>query len=202
LKIRGCGLLITTSRTRKALDVYAGRGLLIESTSGKIWLVGTAVEHHTLYQYNLYNTQNVYMGFIQTETPYYQPNPVAPAPFGTSGTLASDPNFSSDCKGVSLPGSPQCAMAYGLRMVGSSNVIVFGAGLYSFFNNWSTSCSTTSSGENCQARILVETNCNNVAINGLNTIGSVSMFTRNGKDLTLYSQNLNTFAQTLAVVIY
>jgi hypothetical protein len=31
--------------------------------------VGTAVEHHTLYQYQLANTQNVYLGFIQTETP-------------------------------------------------------------------------------------------------------------------------------------
>ena len=31
--------------------------------------VGTAVEHHTLYQYQLANTQNLYMGFIQTETP-------------------------------------------------------------------------------------------------------------------------------------
>jgi glucan 1,3-beta-glucosidase len=31
--------------------------------------VGTAVEHHTLYQYQFTNTQNIFMGFIQTETP-------------------------------------------------------------------------------------------------------------------------------------
>ncbi len=30
---------------------------------------GTGVEHHTLYQYQLANTQNIVMGFIQTETP-------------------------------------------------------------------------------------------------------------------------------------
>lgn len=35
-----------------------------------MYRVGTSVEHHTLYQYQLANTKNVYMGFIQTETPY------------------------------------------------------------------------------------------------------------------------------------
>jgi len=51
------------------VTIYNGRGLLVESTAGEIWIYGTAVEHHTLYQYQLANTQNVYMGFIQTETP-------------------------------------------------------------------------------------------------------------------------------------
>lgn len=31
--------------------------------------VGTGVEHHVLYQYQLVNTQNIYMGVIQTESP-------------------------------------------------------------------------------------------------------------------------------------
>lgn len=31
--------------------------------------VGTAVEHHVLYQYQVANSQNIYMGVIQTETP-------------------------------------------------------------------------------------------------------------------------------------
>lgn len=35
-----------------------------------MYRVGTSVEHHTLYQYQLANTKDVYMGFIQTETPY------------------------------------------------------------------------------------------------------------------------------------
>lgn len=30
---------------------------------------GTAVEHHSLYQYNFANAANVVAGFIQTETP-------------------------------------------------------------------------------------------------------------------------------------
>lgn len=31
--------------------------------------VGTASEHHTLYQYQLANTKNIFLGFVQTETP-------------------------------------------------------------------------------------------------------------------------------------
>ena len=69
--------------------IFAGRGLLIESTVGNIWLsvildivrcilltyvssnnsVGTSSEHFTLYQYQFSNTKNIFAGFIQTETP-------------------------------------------------------------------------------------------------------------------------------------
>jgi glucan 1,3-beta-glucosidase len=35
----------------------------------KLHRVGTAVEHHVFYQYQVANTQNIYMGVIQTETP-------------------------------------------------------------------------------------------------------------------------------------
>jgi glucan 1,3-beta-glucosidase len=55
------------------IDIFSGRGILIEGTD--IWLYGTASEHHTLYQYRFYKAQNVFAGLIQTETPYYQPNP-------------------------------------------------------------------------------------------------------------------------------
>lgn len=47
----------------------------IESTTGTFWLYGTAVEHHTLYQYQLANTKDIFMGQIQTETPYVHPSP-------------------------------------------------------------------------------------------------------------------------------
>jgi len=35
-----------------------------------IWLCGTAVEHHMLYQYRFARTREVFMGQIQTEAPY------------------------------------------------------------------------------------------------------------------------------------
>lgn len=48
------------------ITIYAGRGLLDESTNGIIWLVGTAVEHHTLYQYQFVNTQDVFAGQVSS----------------------------------------------------------------------------------------------------------------------------------------
>jgi glucan 1,3-beta-glucosidase len=60
--------------------ISTGRGALIE-TNKAAWFVGSAFEHHTLYQYNLVNAQNVYFGLIQVETPYWQPGPNAPAPW-------------------------------------------------------------------------------------------------------------------------
>jgi glucan 1,3-beta-glucosidase len=40
---------------------------------------GHAVEHNSLYQYEFLNTQNVFMGQIQTEMAYYEPHPNATA---------------------------------------------------------------------------------------------------------------------------
>lgn len=118
-------------------NIYAGRGLLIESTAGPVWLYGTAVEHHTLYNYQLSGTTNVYASQLQTETPYFQPHPNSLSPFAPNSALG-DPTF--DCTGV----SGNCAMSWGLRVVGSSNVFLYGANHYSFFNDYSTSESSPS----------------------------------------------------------
>ena len=142
------------------ISVFSGRGILIESEQGRIWMVGTCAEHHVKYQYQLANTRNVWMGLIQTETPYYQPNPPAPAPFNPVNTTIHDPDFETDCNPATdndenqLPGSPPCEMAWGLRIVNSHNISVYGAGLYSFFNNYDTSCSAPGNGELCQARMV------------------------------------------------
>lgn len=116
------------------ITVYTGRGLYSASTSGTIWMVGTAVEHHALYQYQFVGTKNVFAGQIQTETAYWQPNPNAGAVFPVVNGW-NDPNFATSCVGV----SGQCNMGWGLRVVNSSSILVYGAGLYSFFNNYSTS---------------------------------------------------------------
>lgn len=197
------------------ISVFAGRGLLIEGS--RIWLVGTSVEHHTLYQYQLVNASDIWMGQIQTETPYYQPNPPAPFPFSNRSVEYHDPDFDTDClhnpfnaeyhngtKTLDLPGYPPCAMAWGLRILQSENVVVFGAGLYSFFNNYRTNCSQFASGENCQARIFsvdsdVFSGNSTVELYNLNTIGTVSMVTSKGSDMALWGDNFVNFASTLAV---
>jgi len=74
------------------------------------------------------------MGFIQTETPYFQPSPKATVPF-PAWSARHDPNFSVFCAGK----SDNCNLAWGLRVLNSQNILVYGAGLYSFFNNYSLS---------------------------------------------------------------
>jgi glucan 1,3-beta-glucosidase len=116
------------------ITVYTGRGLYCASASGTIWMVGTAVEHHAMYQYQFANTKNVFAGQIQTETAYWQPNPNASVVFPIINGW-NDPDFVANCTGV----AGQCNMGWGLRVVNSGSIIIYGAGLYSFFNNYNTS---------------------------------------------------------------
>lgn len=210
------------------ISIFAGRGMHVASTKGRIWLVGTAVEHHTLYQYQLVNTRDIWMGQIQTETPYYQPNPPAPYPFVERNNGLYDPDFTFDCpasagtfggsNGTALPGNPPCEMAWGLIILGSVNVNVFGAGLYSFFNNFNTSCSDQGGGEKCQARIfqIGETPAEPghspalwlapatqaVEVYNLNTVGTVVMISRQSVDVALYEPNVAGFTDTVALFSY
>jgi len=132
------------------ISIYNARGLLCESTSA-VWMYGTAVEHNVLYQYNFVNAKNVFMAMIQTETPYYQGSPLAPAPVYSSASVY-DPDFSK-CS----PTSKTCGMAWGVRMVNSKQIYTYGAGLYVFFNNYSQKCLDT---EDCQDSV-VQMNGNN-----------------------------------------
>lgn len=49
------------------IDLYNGRGVLIESTAG-VWMYGTSFEHSVLYNYQIANADSVYLGAIQSET--------------------------------------------------------------------------------------------------------------------------------------
>lgn len=49
------------------LTLFSARGVLSES-QGPVWFIGTASEHHVMYQYALINAKNHYIGFAQTET--------------------------------------------------------------------------------------------------------------------------------------
>ncbi|PKS09514.1 hypothetical protein jhhlp_004131 [Lomentospora prolificans] len=216
------------------VTIFAGRGVLVESEKGRIFLSGSGSEHHVLYQYQFVNTRDVYMGQIQTETPYYQPNPPASVPFPPV-TAIQDPDFAKSCKGV--PADVPCDMAWGLRIISSKDLVIFGAGLYSFFNNYSTDCCQPESGTECQQRIFEVVGSSSVKKRGvcsghggghggnggghhggngthpnpptngastfstynLNTIGTVRMVTRYGKDIALASDNTAGFVDTIAV---
>ena len=127
------------------INIYNGRGALIESKAG-VWMYGTAFEHSTLYNYNIANANDVYMSVIQSETAcvfspirvantitddtfysYMQDNPNSLDPFPPNSAY-TDPDFSNCFQAI-------CYKTYGLRIANSNNVLNYGAGLYSFFNN-------------------------------------------------------------------
>ncbi|KAI0438962.1 glycoside hydrolase family 55 protein [Xylaria telfairii] len=174
------------------ITVFSGRGLYLESTVGNFWLVGTAVEHNHLYNYQFANTKNIFVSMFQTETPYYMPLPDATKPFPITASI-NDPDFSKSCSGV----AGNCAESWGLRVINSSNLFVYGAGFYSFFNNYDTTCSTVDAGENCQSRIVSIEKSSNVNIYGLSTIGSLSMLDRDGTSVASWRDNINVFTSNI-----
>lgn len=166
---------------------------------------GTAVEHHTLYQYQFLDTRNTFMGQIQTETAYYQPNPDATLPFPPNPAL-NDPVFAPfvNNNGTTGPNStastPSTASGWGLRIVRSNNIFGYGAGLYSFFDNYSTACSAVGAGTVCQTAIFsVEGGRLSYAVDiyNLNTVGATQMITRDGVEVVGSKENNSTFVDTV-----
>ncbi|OAA60752.1 LysM domain protein [Cordyceps fumosorosea ARSEF 2679] len=162
------------------IDIYVARGILIESIAAPVWLYGTSSEHSVLYQYMIYGARNI----IQTESPYYLPDPQAPAPFQESLNLRSDPDF-KECDSS----NPHCAAAWGLSIIGSTNVRVYGAGLYNWFQKYAQPCVDT---QDCQKRVLKVEKSGQVFLYNVYTIGTVEMINHGSKKPVLAKANTNT----------
>ena len=168
------------------INIFNGRGVLIEST-GPTWWYGHASEHNTLYNYNLNKAENVFMSAIQTETAYFQSNPDALSPFAPTG---SDPSFGSD---------EPSKKTWGVYIQGSSDVLIYGAGLYSFFENYAQDCINTG---NCQTNMVnVDSASSNIHFYGLTVIASTNMITTgdtgNFSPQVLLSDNKDVFGSTI-----
>ncbi|KAH8658833.1 pectate lyase superfamily protein-domain-containing protein [Tricladium varicosporioides] len=168
------------------INIYNGRGVLIESDQGPVWMYGTSSEHSVLYNYQIANASNVYMALIQTETPYFQSNPDATTPFTTNAAYM-DPKFT---------GSASVNKAWGLRIVDSDDVFIYGAGLYSFFDNYGQECLDT---ESCQDNMLSIENSSGINIYGLSTKAAVNMVTLDGQSAALDKDNRDVFCATVAL---
>ncbi|KAL4875747.1 pectate lyase superfamily protein-domain-containing protein [Aspergillus karnatakaensis] len=172
--------------TQDQIDVYAGRGILIESKQA--WLYGTSSEHSVLYQYQLSQAENILMAMIQTESPYYQPVPLAPAPF-TPGAFPNDPRF-DDCKDNSL----LCAVSWAVRVVDSSSIWMLGSGLYSFFSDYSQDCLDTG---DCQQRGLEIEQSYDIWIHNLCTKAIIEMVSPLNGVPTYARDNVNGFLSSI-----
>ncbi len=171
------------------ISLYSARGVLINA-QGPVWLWGTAAEHSIMYQYQIDGAQAVFGGFMQTETPYFQPNPPAVNPF-TFNTAYDDPEFTV-C--ANAEAAVPCKDAWGLRIVNSKNILVYGTGMYSFFNNYNQDCVGT---RNCQQN-MIHIQGSQVDMYTVNTANSVSMILDDGVGTVAGSDNENWFCDTLA----
>ncbi|KAF3087237.1 hypothetical protein TWF569_011355 [Orbilia oligospora] len=174
------------------ITIFSGRGLWIETQEGPVWGYATASEHNVMYQYQLTNTKNVFLGMIQTETPYYQSNPTVYLPYDVNPAF-EDPVY--DCPDKSQGST--CAKSIGLRVKDSKDILVYGAGLYSFFENYTQECLKT---QTCQDDMVsVEGNTQNFFMYNLNTVGVSNMVKVNERKLVPQAENQNGFASTIAL---
>lgn len=172
--------------------ISTGRGILIEATKAT-WLVGTAFEHNTLYQYNLNSAQNVYIGMQQSETPYWQGNgspSLAPAPW-SSNLISSDPTFSS-CGSTDA----QCRMAFFQTISGGSNLFIYGSGFWTFFNDH-TNCAA-----NCQTNAIEITGAEELHYYGVNTRLNVNLIENNGVELVTALNNPGGWGAVVAAFLF
>ncbi|KAI1826247.1 glycoside hydrolase family 55 protein [Xylaria intraflava] len=170
------------------LNIYNGRGVLIESQQ-PVWLWGTASEHSILYNYQISNAKNTFIGLAQTETAYMQGNPDA-----TQGVTVLEGYFDPDFKETCTGSSDKCARTWGMRITNSSDVYVFGAGMYSFFDNYAQECVAN---QNCQDN-MISIEHSHVNMYGISTKASVNMLTLDGKPIAQDSDNRNTFCAAIA----
>lgn len=167
------------------ISIYSGRGILSQS-EGPVWMIGTASEHHAMYQYRLVGADNHYMGLIQTETPYFQPSPPAPEPFKFDSRFG-DPQF---------PLSLNVKSSWALSVESSKRILIFGAGLYSFFNNYSQACIA---GRNCQDKVFDVDSDSEVDMFSLSTVASEFQVSVDGYGVVRERENLNGFASSVTV---
>lgn len=150
------------------ISIYSGRGILIES-QGPTWFYGSSSEHSQLYQYQLHKASNIYMGHMQTETPYYQPNPNALSPY-TAGRFPSDPTFKNCANDL-------CKGAWALRVIESTDVFIYSAGFYSFFQNNQLGCAPE---ENCQLALIDTNFASGLWMYNIFTKGNIQIVTPQG----------------------
>lgn len=156
---------------------------------------------------------------IQSETPYWQPGPPAPAPF-VPNSLFTDPTY-SHC----APGNIRCPLSYAVIARQSSYVYIYGAGLYNFFNsetflkfiilwiwtsrwqeqhltilyeNFSDYDQTCLDTEDCQYHMVSLANNNQFYMFNVNTKAAVNMVVYDTQTpLAQAANNVNGFCRTI-----
>lgn len=117
------------------------------------------------------------------------PNSITPYPPNPD---YSDPMFTT-CR------QPNCYKTFGLRVYNSSYIYLYGAGMYSFFENYDSGCLVTNT---CQQTMVSVEMSEAVYFFALNTVGAETMIEVDGVAIALNDVNTNGFAETVAVFEY
>jgi glucan 1,3-beta-glucosidase len=182
-------------------NIATGRGALIEASSNSnggrgTWLLGTAFEHNTLYQYNFHGAKDVYTAMQQSETPYWQggtvlaPDPWSPALVSQYG----DPDY-SNCGG----GDVQCRMAWFEYISSSTNLFLHASGFWTFFNNGDTT--PCNNGANCQTNAVDITGSSGIYMYGLNTKSCSNMVEGDNGLLVTSNNNPGSWGGVVAAML-
>ncbi|KAK0285043.1 hypothetical protein LTR35_005243 [Friedmanniomyces endolithicus] len=173
------------------ISVYNGRGMLIRS-GGPVWLWGTSSEHSIIFNYQFDGVKALFAGFMQSETPYFQPYPTVPTPFSYNPNY-DDPTFTV-CQPGSGAGNEPCKDAWGLRIVDSQGVLIYGTGFYSFFNGYTQGCVI---GEDCQENMIHIQN-SQVSMYAVTTKAAVNMLIDDNGVTVKGADNMDVYADTMA----
>ncbi|CDW97490.1 hypothetical protein [Sporisorium scitamineum] len=191
---------------RGQVNLLSGRGVLIESAQGPVWIYGCALEHAVLYQYNIVGANNVFISLAQTETAYFQGTgrAVASAEEPLSIETYHDPNFNpssaqSPDSPFQDPSDPYENRGLGMRIANSTNVFVYGTGFYSFFNNYNQSQVSVRRSQKMILWLQDLSDDANVWVLNHNTVGVEKMVTVDGQDVVDEEGLRNGFGNTLAV---
>jgi glucan 1,3-beta-glucosidase len=92
-----------------------------------------------------------------------------------------------------------CPKTWGLRVFNSTYIFIYGAGLYSFFNNYDGGCLTTT---NCQQNMISVEESQGIYMYVVNTVGSANMVSVDEVELVPAQANTNGFADTVAIFEY
>lgn len=101
----------------------------------------------------------------------------------------NDPKY-TDCL------EDHCKKAWGLRVVGSSDIHIYGAGLYSFFDNYLKNCSMETP-QHCQENIVSVEQSHKVSFLNLNTVGVINMVTVDTTAFAEGEENPNSYGSTV-----
>lgn len=177
-------------------NIATGRGMLVEATAGT-WLIGTSMEHSTLYQYSFNGAQNVFAAMQQSETPYWQgvnSGTVAPWPW-TYDLQPSDPDFAHCGAG----GGGYCGAALFEKISGSASLFLYGGCLWTFF--------TGNQGEKCnydcqQEAIDIDDVSTRIYLYGTNVHKVTTMVKSGGWSIAGSSMNKGGWGGVVAAYLY